>query len=114
MRLAREGRMSGHFSHRKTAGKVYKTLFWPGIGADIERFCKACEACQRFTYKGRVMPVPLSHMPLVSEPFSKIAIDIVGPISPKSGRGHRYILKRRLCHTTEEDRHGHHRGKSSQ
>lgn len=91
--------MSGHFSHRKTAGKVYETFYWPGIEAAIERFCKSCETCQRFTHKGKVKPVPLSHMSLVSEPFSKVAIDIVGLISPKSGKGHHYILTLVDCAT---------------
>ena len=31
-------------------------------------------------------------MPVITEPFSRVAIDIVGPITPASKRGHRYIL----------------------
>lgn len=67
--LAHEGLLAGHFSHRKTAGKVYQNFFWPGIGVDIERYCKSCEIYQKVTHKGRVKPVPLSKMPIVSEPF---------------------------------------------
>lgn len=92
LELAHEGLFAGHFSHRKTAGKIYKKFFWPGIGADVERFCKSCEACQKFTHKGRVKPVPMSNMPLMSEPFSKFAIDLIGPIAPMSNRKHKYIL----------------------
>ena len=35
--------------------------------------------------------VPLVSMPIISEPFSRVAIDLVGPLIP-SCRGHRYIL----------------------
>ena len=31
-------------------------------------------------------------MPLIDKPFKRVAIDLVGPISPPSEEGHRYIL----------------------
>ncbi|XP_066983820.1 uncharacterized protein [Macrobrachium rosenbergii] len=46
----------------------------------------------QFTAKGRVKKVPLKPMPIISEPFSRIAVDLVGPLSPVTTRGHRYIL----------------------
>ena len=36
--------------------------------------------------------VPLEKMPLIDKPFKRVAIDLVGPISPPSEEGHRYIL----------------------
>jgi len=42
--------------------------------------------------KGRVPNVPLDFMPRITEPFKRIAIDLVGPLSPPSEEGHRYIL----------------------
>ena len=42
--------------------------------------------------KGRVPPVPLQPLPIITEPFSRVAIDLVGPLSPSSSEGHRYIL----------------------
>ena len=36
--------------------------------------------------------VPLMKMPIITEPFSRVAIDLVGPLSPASSAGHRYIL----------------------
>ena len=41
--------------------------------------------------KGSVPKVPLQKMPLIDKPFKRVAIDLVGPISP-SEEGHRYIL----------------------
>jgi hypothetical protein len=35
--------------------------------------------------------VSLISVPVVSEPFKKVAIDIIGPL-PKSKKGNRYIL----------------------
>ena len=42
--------------------------------------------------KGRVSKVPLQPKPIVTEPFSRVAADLVGPISPRSAQGNRYIL----------------------
>lgn len=97
--VAHEGLLAGHFSHRKTAGKVYRRFFWPGVGKDIENFCRSCEVCQKVTHRGRVKPVPLAKMPIVSEPFSRVAIDIIGPITPRSKRGHKFVLTLIDCAT---------------
>ncbi|XP_076030282.1 uncharacterized protein LOC143018628 [Oratosquilla oratoria] len=90
--IAHESPLAGHFSHRKTELKVAEQLYWPGMGTDIRTFCRSCDKCQRFSAKGRVPPVPLQPMPIVTEPFARVAIDLVGPLSPASSDGHRYIL----------------------
>ncbi|XP_037774647.1 uncharacterized protein LOC119571392 [Penaeus monodon] len=83
---------SRHFSHRKTAEKVFHKFFWPGAGAEIKRYCRSCHACQKTVPKGKIRKAPMVQMPVISEPFSRVAIDIVGPISPPSSRGHKYML----------------------
>lgn len=42
--------------------------------------------------KGSVPKVPLEKMLLIDMPFKPVAIDLVGPMSPPSEDGHRYIL----------------------
>ncbi|KAK4316152.1 hypothetical protein Pmani_012661 [Petrolisthes manimaculis] len=42
--------------------------------------------------KSRVRPVPLHPPPVITEPFSRVAIDLVRPLSPPSSENHRYIL----------------------
>ncbi|PIK37646.1 hypothetical protein BSL78_25517 [Apostichopus japonicus] len=65
---------------------------WPGMQADVTRYCQSCDVCQRTLPKGRVTKVPLGSMPLIEEPFQRVAVDLVGPIKPATERGHRYIL----------------------
>ena len=36
--------------------------------------------------------LPLQPMPIITEPFARVAIDLVGPFSPASSDGHKYIL----------------------
>ena len=42
--------------------------------------------------KGFVPKVLLRKMPLIYKPLKRVAIDLVGPFSPSSEQGHRYIL----------------------
>ena len=90
--VAHESAMVGHYSQRKTNEKVRDIFFWPGMGRDIALFCRSCDKCQRMSAKGRVKPAPLIPLPVITEPFARCAIDIVGEVKPASDRGHRYIL----------------------
>ncbi len=90
--LSHSGNFAGHLAFQKSLDRVVSQFFWPGIGADVKRFCRSCDICQRTIPKGRVTKVPLGTMPLIDIPFSRVIIDLVGPIFPTSGRGHRYIL----------------------
>ena len=57
---------------------------------DVEEFCRCCTQCQKSSKKG-VPKAPLVPLPVVSTPFQKIAMDIVGPL-PQSRSGCCYIL----------------------
>ena len=59
---------------------------------NITSFCRSCDVCQKTTAKGSVSRVPLEYMPLIDMPFRRVTVDLVGPISPPSEKGHRYIL----------------------
>ena len=84
--------MSGHSGIKKTMDRVLTDFFWPGVCGDVSRFCKSCDICQRTIQKGRVTKVPLGKLPLIDTPFKRVAVDIVGPIEPRSERKSRYIL----------------------
>ena len=74
--------MGGHLGITNTTDKIQSAFYWPGIQGDVARFCKSCDVCQ----------MPLQKMPLIDKPFKRVAIDLVGPISPPSEEGHMYIL----------------------
>ena len=99
MQLAHEGILGGHQGTKKTTDKILTNFFWPGIQADVMRFCRSCDVCQRTVQKGRVRNVPLGKMPLIEAPFQRVAIDIDGPIFPKTEKGNRFILTMVDCAT---------------
>ena len=63
--LAHESILGGHQGIKRTFDKISGTFFWPGIQADVTRWCKSCDACQRTIPKGRVGKIPLVNMPLI-------------------------------------------------
>ena len=84
--------MTGHLYTSRTASKVLAEFYWPGVQADVRRFCRSCDICQRTTPKGRTTKVPLGDMPIIEVPFRRVAVDLVGPIQPAISKGNRYIL----------------------
>lgn len=90
--LAHESLMGGHMGMAKTLDRVLESFYWPGVTGDVKRWCNSCDACQRTIPKGRTGKAPLGKTPLISTPFHKVAIDLVGPITPVSSQGNRYIL----------------------
>ena len=92
MKLAHESIMGGHLGMAKTEDRITSTFWWKGISGDVQRFVRSCDICQRTTPRGKVTKVPMGEMPIIDEPFKRVAIDIIGPIYPMSDRGHRWIL----------------------
>jgi transposase InsO family protein len=92
MNIAHEFLLQGHLWVSKTLTKIQNKFYWPGIAEYVSRFCQSCDLCQKTVDKGRVKRVPLGRMPLIGVPFERVAIDLVGPLSPPSERGHQYIL----------------------
>ncbi|XP_072772650.1 uncharacterized protein [Nerophis lumbriciformis] len=88
--LAHTHQLGAHLGVQKTYDRIITRFYWPGVKRAIEDFCKGCPECQknapRPTYRNPLVPLPI-----ISTPFSRLAMDIVGPL-PKSARGHRYIL----------------------
>ncbi len=81
---------SGHFEINKTKVLIQKHFYWPRMGQEINQYCKTCPSCLKFNYKKRSKE-PLHPLPVISTPWRRIAIDIVGKM-PRTQRGNSYIL----------------------
>ena len=89
---AHDTALAGHCGARRTLLRLRERFFWPGVTVDTAKYVSSCDPCQKAAPKGRTPPVPLSQVPVISTPFERVAIDIVGPFTPASEKGHRYIL----------------------
>ncbi|GFO46515.1 Zinc finger protein [Plakobranchus ocellatus] len=92
MSVAHDSITGVHLGIRRTKDKVLSNFYWPGVDGDVTRYCRSCDVCQRTVKKGTVPRVPLEKVPLIDTPFKRDAIDLVGPINPRSEVGHGFIL----------------------
>ena len=88
---AHDAILAGHCGVKRTLKRVLSSFFWPGVRKAVTNYCRSCDTCQKTTPKGRVPCAPLHKMPLISEPFRRVAIDLVSPFTPSSS-GNRYVL----------------------
>ena len=88
--IGHRGLVGGHFSHNKMFAILSHHFTWPGIRKDIRSYCRACPECQK---AGRQLQprVPMVVTPTISEPYQRMAWDLVGQLD-KTNQGHRYIL----------------------
>jgi len=92
MKLAHENILSGHLGIQKTYDRVCSQFWWPGMHGSVVRFVRSCDICQRSVPRGRVTKVPLGKMPVIDIPFQRVAVDLIGPFSPASSQGNRFVL----------------------
>ena len=70
----------GHLGQDKTMQAKIAAEILLAIGVWIvEEYCRRCGICQKPTQKG-VQKAPFVLLPIASEPFSRIAMNIVGPL----------------------------------
>ena len=92
MRIGHDTPMAGHLGAQRTRERLWNDFYWPGMCADIRRYCRSCDRCQKVYPRGRVKKAPLGKLPLVGVPFERVAVDLIGPIIPASEEGHRFVL----------------------
>ena len=86
--------LAGHLGKKKTMARISQRFYWPCMHKDVADFCRSCETCQKFQRR-KVPRAPIIPLPVIDEPFSRVAMDIVGPL-PRSRSGNQYVLV--LCH----------------
>lgn len=90
LRMAHIAPLAGHFGNAKTTNRIKQRFFWPGMAGDVRELCKRCQTCQKTPPK-YTPKAPLVPLPIIRTPFTRLAMDIVGPL-PSTEEGHRYIL----------------------
>ena len=88
--IVKEAHGLGHLGIKKTLNIIKTRFYWPGYEADVDRWIKQCNECQRRNQPQRALPAPLETIQ-ATYPFEKISWDIMGPL-PSTPRGHQYML----------------------
>ena len=64
--------------------------YWPGMRKHILKHCKVCHQCSlRNQGPGEL---EFGHLNIPSVPMEFICMDLVGPISPQTSKGNKYML----------------------
>lgn len=88
--VLREIHSLGHLGIKKTLDAVKTRFYWPGYEADVEKWIKQCDQCQKRNSPQPQMQAPLGTIQ-ATRPFERISWDIMGPL-PITPRGNKYIL----------------------
>src|SRR6218665_1985629 len=67
-------------------------FYWVGVDKAVRAICQSCDACQRLEKGATPQRAPLINLPVIGSIFSKIAVDIVGLLTPRTVSGNRFIL----------------------
>ena len=87
MEVAHDSMFGGHLDTKKTEDWIQTNFYWPVMHQDVTSFCRSCDVCQKTVTKRSNPHAPWGEMPLVDLPFKRVAIDLVGPITPAVKRG---------------------------
>jgi hypothetical protein len=72
----------GHQGVRRSLEKLQKRYFWPGIQADVSKYVRSCDTCQRFRDSTKSRSGYLHPLPVPADRFTEIAMDFMSlPIS---------------------------------
>ncbi|GBN85711.1 hypothetical protein AVEN_22818-1 [Araneus ventricosus] len=89
MKLAHESVFGGHMGVRKTKERIRYNFYWPNMSNDVADFVRTCMGCQ-LRRKDKISDrAPITPVARPELPFEIVNIDLIGPIEPPSGRGHK-------------------------
>ena len=92
IKFTHDGATSGHLAVKKTLQKISQVFYFPAMKNLVKKYVAGCPECQkrrRVTVRDKV---PITPVIRPQSAFEHVQVDIVGPISRKSSRGHSYIL----------------------
>ncbi|GFO26334.1 Pol polyprotein [Plakobranchus ocellatus] len=88
---AHESDLASHLGFRKTLSAIRTQFSWPGVCSDVKNYTTSCHLCQIKPRTSRDRPAPFQPVPIIGEPFERVMIDLVGPLSLSSDR-YEYLL----------------------
>ncbi|CAM4532736.1 unnamed protein product [Lepidochelys kempii] len=90
--LAHDIPLAGHQGIRRTRQRLLQNFYWPGVFTTVRQYCRSCDPCQSVGKARDKGEAALRPLPIIEEPFQKVAMDIVGPLSRTTRSGKKYIL----------------------
>ena len=92
LQVAHDIPAAAHLSFGKRKNRIIPHFFFPKMLKAIRHLCMSCDVCQRLGKHSSSSVAPLIPLPVISEQFARVAIDIDGPLPVCKESGNRYIL----------------------
>lgn len=58
----------------------------------MRKYCASCIKCQRLSKSGEKVKAPLINLPFIDEVWSRIAVDVVGPLERYKVSGCKFLV----------------------
>ena len=81
----------GHIGRDAMMQRVQDRFYWPSWRSETEHWVKCCVTCQERNPLARRTRVPLGEMPLPTQPFEYVQLDLKGPL-PETPSHNKYLL----------------------
>lgn len=81
---------AAHLGWKATLKRIQTDFYWPGMKADVQKYCEHCDKCAARKPSRASNKAPLGRN-LVGGPMEKVSMDILGPLIT-SERGNKYVL----------------------
>ena len=81
---------SGHNGFRRTYNALKRQYYWLGMRKHILKHCKSCHQCS--LQNQGPGELEFGHFNVPSVPMEFICMDLVGPITPQTSKGNKYML----------------------
>lgn len=77
--------IAGHPGRHKTLELILRNYWWPGMGAFVDQYVRACDICQRVKPRHGPLAAPLHPNESPSHPWEVISADLIGPLPDSHG-----------------------------
>ena len=81
---------TAHFGVDKTFYTIKQFYYWPKMYQDVKVYVMSCTSCQINKRDYNFKPAPLKEMPIPSEPWEVVHVDII--TVAKESKGYKYVL----------------------
>ena len=84
--------IAGHLGLSRMLKRIQEKYYWKNMRTDIENYVKKCSQCQTNKALRKINRAPMQITSLSTQPFERVAFDIVGPLPEAGNDKYKYIL----------------------
>lgn len=84
--------ISGHLGSNRMLNRIQERYYWRNMRSDVENYVRKCELCQANKALRRINRAPMQITSTSTQPFERVALDLVGPLPEAGPSKYRFIL----------------------